>query len=142
MTRYSRISQFGKLDGEAMLLVFLFGKFEYQTIYHFSFGEPQLRTTCDFLFGWVCLILKLMYKPSLYNTSLMLLQLKELESKHKSFDNQLREEIGKISQKSESYHQFRETYSFVSISTDSVLFLIQIMFLTAKYNKFQVKDHQ
>lgn len=66
----------------------------------------------------------------------MLLQLKELESKHKSFDNQLREEIGKISQKSESYHQFRETYSFVSISTDSVLFLIQIMFLTAKYNKF------
>jgi len=43
------------------------------------------------------------------------MQLKELESRHKSFDNQLRMEIGKISERSESYHKFRETYSFVSI---------------------------
>lgn len=46
--------------------------------------------------------------------------LKELEARYKSFDNQLRQEIGKISEKSEAYHQFRETYSFVSLETSEL----------------------
>lgn len=54
--------------------------------------------------------------PGNAKTNGLCLQLKEVESKRKTFDHQLREEIGKISEKSETYHEFRETYSFVSLS--------------------------